>query len=465
MIVVSGATVSTVHVRWAGPPVAPFAVALTANAWAPSPSPEYEAGETHVEKPAPSSEHEYVAPETPAVNLNVAEVAVVTDPSAGPEVIVVSGPTSVTVHANWAGADVFPAGSVAVTAKVWPPADRPWNDRGEEQDAGPAPSSEQANATPPSPSSNANDTDGPLGFVGVWVKAGAGGGWVSTVHDLVAGVASVFPAASVAFTVRVKPPSPGTLTSVGDGHGYEPPDRRHWNVEPPSVDVNENENGPGWFTGPLGPDVIAVSGGVTSTVQVRWAGAGSTFPAGSTARTETVCWASVRPVKVAGEEHGANGAPSSEHANVPPDSFDENENTAVVDDVGPVGPASIDVSGGVVSTTHVLTAGAEVPATPLATSLPSATTVNAWGPSASGPGTTTGEAHGARSAPSSEHQVRDAPFDVNDRVAPVCWVAGGGPPVNETAGGWVEAIRPRRWASTAWVLPGAGLATARLLIS
>ena len=63
-----------------------------------------------------------------------------------------------------------------------------------------------------------------------------------------------------------------------------------------------------------------MSGGVTSTVHVRESGVGSSFLAPSTAVTANVCDASVSPENEAGEVHRANGAPSSEHRNVPPGS-------------------------------------------------------------------------------------------------------------------------------------------------
>jgi hypothetical protein len=73
----------------------------------------------------------------------------------------------------------------------------------------------------------------------------------------------------------------------------EPASIRHWNVEPLSLDVNvklaELD-----VDVPDGPPVIVVfgavvSGGGTSTVQVRLAGDPSVLPAASVARTENVC--------------------------------------------------------------------------------------------------------------------------------------------------------------------------------
>ena len=63
-----------------------------------------------------------------------------------------------------------------------------------------------------------------------------------------------------------------------------PPSMRHSNVEPAFVDVNANEAFV-LLVGPVGPDVMVVSGAVLSTVNVRVAGEASTLPAASFART------------------------------------------------------------------------------------------------------------------------------------------------------------------------------------
>ena len=49
-------------------------------------------------------------------------------------------------------------------------------------------------------------------------------------------------------------------------------------------------------TGPVGPDVIVVSGATVSTVNVRVAGVASAFPTRSTARTLKVWLPWARPV-------------------------------------------------------------------------------------------------------------------------------------------------------------------------
>src|SRR3954454_19432445 len=203
---------------------------------------------------------------------------------------------------------------------------------------------------------------------------------------------------------------------------------------------------------------MLVSGGLTSTVQVRVSGVGSSLLAASTALTENVCWVSASPVYDAGEVQPVNGAASSEHWNVAPCSFDVNENWAAVAAVGPLGPAVIVVSGALLSIVQERTAGALVPVTPSGTSSPSATTANVCGPAGSGPATSTGDVHGDRTAPSSEHQYLEAPTAENANEADVSAVEGGGPAVTEGAGACVGATGPNGAASVACTLPGAGLA-------
>jgi hypothetical protein len=70
---------------------------------------------SHPTKGEPSSEHWYVVPDMLELNLNVADVEERDDPSAGPDVIVTTGPALLTVHEYWTAPDWFPAGSVATT--------------------------------------------------------------------------------------------------------------------------------------------------------------------------------------------------------------------------------------------------------------------------------------------------------------------------------------------------------------
>src|SRR5918999_5918419 len=89
------------------------------------------------------------------------------------------------------------------------------------------------------------------------------------------------------------------------------------------------------------------SAATPAIVQVRIAGVSSALPAASIARTSRRCSPLPRPSRWWGEEHVANGAPSSEQANIDPGSFEENSNVADPSLVVPDGPASIDVSGSV----------------------------------------------------------------------------------------------------------------------
>src|SRR3954451_7799529 len=135
------------------------------------------------------------------VNLNVADVSLVTDPSAGPLVMVTAGPVLLTVHENCAGPEEFPAGSAAVTENVCGPSPTMPYVVGLVQAAG-VPSSVHVNDAVASASVQANVAGTPLGSAGCCVITGVAGGVVSTVKDRTAGDGSVFPAASVAFTVR-----------------------------------------------------------------------------------------------------------------------------------------------------------------------------------------------------------------------------------------------------------------------
>ena len=93
-----------------------------------------------------------------------------------------------------------------------------------------------------------------------------------------------------------------------------------------------------------------VSGAVVSTVQVRLAGVGSVLPAGSVARTVNVWEPSANPVYVLGEVQAVSDPPSSVQPNVEPVWLALKANVAVSEVAVPVGPASMVVSGAVLST-------------------------------------------------------------------------------------------------------------------
>src|SRR5213080_3254380 len=91
------------------------------------------------------------------------------------------------------------------------------------------------------------------------------GGPRSIDHVWLAGVASLFPAASVARTSKVWLPSASAAVVCGLVQGLQlPPSTRHANVEPVSVELNANV-GVELFDGFAGPESTAVSGGVLST--------------------------------------------------------------------------------------------------------------------------------------------------------------------------------------------------------
>src|SRR5262249_61648285 len=103
------------------------------------------------------------------------------------------------------------------------------------------------------------------------VTAGTGGGFGSTVRVATAGVASMFPAGSTAFTCSVWVPLSGPAMSYGFGHGANAdPSSLHLKVVFDSFEPNVNSNGPVDPVVPEGPERIEVSGGVVSTVHVRW---------------------------------------------------------------------------------------------------------------------------------------------------------------------------------------------------
>jgi hypothetical protein len=219
-----------------------------------------------------------------------------------------------------------------------------------------------------------------------------------------------------------------------------PVSTEHWNVEGVSLDENANV---GVLTpvGPLGPDVIVVSGGVVSTVKALVAGVASVFPAASVARTESVYEPSRRDAGVYGEEHVENVTPSRAHANVEPASLDENVKVGVESAVAPVGPPVIAVSGGVVSpgcTVHEWVAG-------LGSTFPAvsvARTANVCAPA-----TTVycaGDEQAANAAPSSEHaNVASVSVAVNVKLALPLVVVAGGPDAIAVSGATVSTVNVR----------------------
>jgi hypothetical protein len=133
----------------------------------------------------------------------------------------------------------------------------------------------------------------------------------------------------------------------GELHAAKAPwSSRHWKL---TLSFAENVNvGVGSLVSPEGPESIVVSGPVVSTAKLRLAGVGSTFPATSIARTWKLCAPSVSGAVVWGEVHAAKAPASTRHPKLA-FSFAEKAKVGVGSFVGPEGPESIVVSGGVVS--------------------------------------------------------------------------------------------------------------------
>jgi hypothetical protein len=217
------------------------------------------------------------------------------------------------------------------------------------------------------------DAVGPLGPESIVVSGGVVSGASAVVNDQLTVDASGLPAASVT------PPDPlgsvavyvvaGSRAAVGSSVAVcvvasyvtlaataGPPLGDNVN----ELDVNDeasiaSENVAATFVdvctlpAPSAGETACTVGAVRSTAHVRLAGVGSTFPAASRARTWNVCAPPVT-VYVFGVVHEANVPLSSEHSNVADASSAENVKVAVVEEVVPVGPESIVVSGAPVST-------------------------------------------------------------------------------------------------------------------
>jgi hypothetical protein len=181
-------------------------------------------------------------------------------------VIVVSGAVVSTVQLRDAGeASTLPALSTAATVKVCVPSASPESVTEPGLQLSDAPSSVHWNV-PASVDVYANVApvevvvpDGPELIV-------VSGAVRSIVHVFEAGVASTFPAASMARTWNVWLPaeSPLKLWPLVQGPNA-PASSAHWNVEPDSLDANWNA-AVDWFVGSFGAAVMLVSGGVVSMV-------------------------------------------------------------------------------------------------------------------------------------------------------------------------------------------------------
>ena len=221
----------------------------------------------------------------------------------------------------------------------------------------PPPSTWHSKLVPPSGELNAivalSDPSTALGPLSITVS----GATVSTVQVTLAGLASTFPAASIARTSNVCEPSLNPVSVIVLVQAEKPPPSTwHSNVTPFSGELNAIValSDPSTAFGPLS---ITVSGATVSTAQVTLAGLASTFPAASIARTSNVCEPSLNPVSVIVLVQAEKPPPSTWHSNVTPPSGELNAIVALSDPSTALGPLLITVSGATVSTVQVTLAG------------------------------------------------------------------------------------------------------------
>jgi hypothetical protein len=162
----------------------------------------------------------------------------------------------------------------------------------------------------------------------------------------------------------------------------------------------------------------------------------SALPAASPARTLNWCAPAASPVYSRGELQEANAAPSSEHSNVEPGSFDEKLNDALVLDVVAGGAAVIVVCGAVLST--VIAAGRA--AVSVARRVGGARTSKVWAPSANA-AVVCGELQTAK-APVSTRHWKLAPGSLeNPNVGVESFVGPAGPESIVVCGAVVSTVQ------------------------
>ena len=252
------------------------------------------------------------------------------------------------------------------------------------------------------------------------------------------------------------------MNTFGEEQGANwPPSSLHSNVDA-SLAKNSKLATLDWVV-PEGPEEMAVSGDVVSgtgrfTVQVRVAGDESMLPAASLARTEKVCEPLDRPVSTLGDEHGANSPASSLHSNVEPASGVKNSNVAELEVVVSDGPAVMNVSGGKVSGTEVLTVHVRVAGD--GSVFPTASrarTENVCWPLVSSV-STFGDEHETNSPASSLHsKVEPGSVEENSNDAVVDALVPEGPEVINVSGATASTVHVRV-AGEASRLPAASFA-------
>src|SRR5918992_2265759 len=289
------------------------------------------------------------------VNSNVALVAGVK--LGGVAVSSVSGARP-TVHSCTAGVGSTPrSGRFARTSRRCEPSVSPPTKCGEPQLCHSEPSSAHSKVTPAVLEEKVKVAlESAVGEAGAESSVVFGGGGGATIVQVwTAGVWSTLPARSVARTRSVCWASDRPVSSCGDSQSaYGPLSSEHSKRSTASSALSEKVAVVS-IVGEAGPDRISGTGaggsGGGSTVPTQRSGVESKLPAASRARTSMLWSPSVRPLTRCGDSQAAKVAPSSEHWKVAPASSLDNSKVALVSWVGSSGPESIDVSGGVTSST------------------------------------------------------------------------------------------------------------------
>ena len=264
VMVTSAGVVSTIQSQVAGGPVLPAAsVAVTAKAWAPSARSMAVNGLVHGAGVPASRVH--VKPLAPGA-VKVIEASGSMVGSIGASVMVTVGATVSTVQPS-EPVEVLPAGSVAVTEKLWGPSVRPVAVDGEVQAVGVPASRVQVKVAVASGEENSMVASGSLvGSVGA-ARIVTPGGVVSSVQVAVAGTGSVAPE-TVAVTSTVCAPSARPVGVNGEVHDTgAPPSTVQVKVAlSPGGSVPKLTDADGSLVRPDGAAVMTVSNTVSDCV-------------------------------------------------------------------------------------------------------------------------------------------------------------------------------------------------------
>ena len=291
--------------------------------------------------------------ESLAVPRTVSVAASVYDTGVGKTMVPVGGVRSTRQVADAGEASVSPA-AVARTRIVCELSANPVSCSGVVAASQPALSRLYSKVAPATVALSVNDAEVELvsdaGPPEIVVSGAIGGGGAVSVQVNDAGVASTFPAASMARVRNVCEPFASPSTESGNVAGTNATlSTLISNVAFTSPRAIA-ENVAGWVVIVVfGVTVSCVSGGVVSTTQVRVAGVASMLPAASRARTSKVCEPSVTLVRACGLVAAANAAASTRLSNVELVSLEVKVNEAEAEFVRDAGAAEIVVSGAVVS--------------------------------------------------------------------------------------------------------------------